>query len=92
MTYAVDNPGHLLGLQMAGFLLVTLGSLVLMGALWRSRSVPRWLPIGYAVLTVGLFVLDGAALNIVQAVQTLSLVTVAFYALRAASRPGEVGR
>jgi hypothetical protein len=70
--------------QMLGFLLFTLGSLLLMGALWRSRSVPRWLPIAYLVLTVGIFALSGLLLNVVQAVQTLLLVPVAFYALRRA--------
>jgi hypothetical protein len=83
MTYVDDNPGHVLGLQMAGFLLATVGTLVLMVALWRARSVPRWLPIGYLVLTVGVFVFSGVALNIVQAVQTLSLVVVAYFAWRA---------
>lgn len=83
LTYVVDNPGHMLGSQMAGFLLFTLGSLVLMAALWRSRAVPRWLPVAYLVLTIGLFALDGVILNVVQAVQTLCLVPVAIYALRA---------
>jgi hypothetical protein len=87
MTYVDDNPGHVLGLQMAGFLLATVGTLVLMVALWRARSVPRWLPIGYLVLTVGVFALSGVALNIVQAVQTLSLVVVAYFAWRAAAVP-----
>jgi hypothetical protein len=83
MTYVESNPGHAIGLQMAGFLLYTIGALVLMGALWRARSVPRWLPIAYLVLTVALFVLDGVALNVVQSIQTLSLVAVAYYAWRA---------
>jgi hypothetical protein len=82
MTYVLDNPGHVMGAQMAGFLLYTLGTLLLMGALWRARAVPRWLPIGFLVLTVGLFAVDGVVLNVVQAVQTLLLVPVAFYALR----------
>jgi hypothetical protein len=90
MSYVEDNGGHLMGVQMAGFLLVTLGSLVLMGALWRSRAVPRWLPIAYLVLTVGVFALGGVLLNVVQAVQTLSLIAVAFYAARAAGRPAPV--
>jgi hypothetical protein len=90
MTYVEDNPGHVLGLQMAGFLLATLGTLALMVALWRARSVPRWLPIAYLVLTVGVFALSGVALNIVQAAQTLSLVVVAFYAWRVAARPADL--
>jgi hypothetical protein len=92
MSYVQDNPGHILGLEMAGFVMTTLGSLVLMVALWRSRSVPRWLPIGYLVLTVGVFALGGVVLNVVQAVQTLSLVVVAFATLRAASRPADPTR
>jgi hypothetical protein len=82
MTYAVDNPGHILGIQMAGFLLTTLGSLVLMVALWRARSVPRWLPIAYLVLTIGVFATSGVVLNVVQAIQTLTLVVVAYFAYR----------
>jgi hypothetical protein len=90
MTYAVDHPGHLLGLQMLGFALSTIGSLVLMVALWRTRSVPRWLPIAYLVLTVALFAVDGIVLNVVQAVQTLSLLVVAYAVLRV-DRPAAIG-
>jgi hypothetical protein len=46
--------------------------------------VPRWLPIAYAVLTVGNFVLDGAALNIAEALQMLSLLVVSYCTVRAA--------
>jgi hypothetical protein len=80
MSYVENNPGHAMGPQMAGFLLFTLGSLGLMAALWRARAVPRPLPVTYLVLTVGIFVLDGVALNLVQAAQTLSLLVVAYYA------------
>jgi hypothetical protein len=82
LTYVVDNPGHVMGAQMAGFLLYTLGSLLLMVALWRARAVPRWLPVAYLVLTVGVFAAGGVVLNVVQAVQTLLLLPVAFYAAR----------
>jgi hypothetical protein len=58
-----------------------------MVALWRARSVPRWLPIGYLALTVGLFAFRGDALSILQAIQTLSLLLVAFFTVRAARRP-----
>jgi len=82
MTYIENNPGHILGAQMAGFLLTTVGSLLLMVALWRSRSVPRWLPIAYLVLTVGVFATDGVLLNVIQAAQTLLVIPVAYYAYR----------
>jgi hypothetical protein len=84
MTYVVDNPGHVMGAQMAGFLLYTVGSLLLMVALWRARAVPRLLPVAYLVLTVGVFAVGGVALNVVQAAQTLLLVPVAFYGIRSA--------
>lgn len=44
------------------------------------------------MVTVGVFVPGGVTLNIVQAVQTLSLAVVAFYALRAAGRSADVTR
>lgn len=91
MTYAEESPGHILGTQMAGFLLVTLGSLVLMAALWRARSVPRWLPVAYLVLTVGVFALDGVALNVVQAAQMSSVLAVAYYTVLAGGRSAAVG-
>jgi len=84
MSYVEDSPGHILGVQMVGFLLFTLGSLALMVALWRARAVPRWLPVAFLVLTVGTFALGGVALNIVQAAQMLSLAVVAYYAARTA--------
>src|SRR5687768_7810415 len=50
LKYAVDNPQHGMVLQMAGFLLFTVGSILLAVALIRSRSVPVWLPIAFLVL------------------------------------------
>jgi hypothetical protein len=83
MTYVEDNLGHVAAVQAPGFLLFTLGALLLMVALWRARAVPMWLPIAYVVLTVGVFVLDGTAINVVQAVQTLLLAVVSWFLLRA---------
>ena len=68
---------HLLAVQMAGFLLFTVGSLLLMVALWRSAAVPRWLPIAFVALSVAVFALDGVLLNIVQAAQLLLPIVVA---------------
>jgi hypothetical protein len=47
--YANDHVGHVIGVDMAGFVTFTLGTLVLSAALVRARAVP--------VLAVGLFVL-----------------------------------
>jgi hypothetical protein len=86
MSRVETAPGHLMAVQMAGFLLFTLGSLILMAALWRARSVPRWLPVTFLALTVGLFALSGVALNVVEAAQFLILPVIAFYLVRAAGR------
>jgi hypothetical protein len=83
MSYVEDNLGHVAALQVPGFLLYTLGALVLMVALWRARAVPVWLPVTYVVLTVGVFVLQGTVLNVVQAIQTLLLAAVAWFLVRA---------
>jgi hypothetical protein len=80
------NPGHQLGAQMAGFGLMTLGTLVVGVALWRGRAVPRLAIVTYAVLTVGLFLgLQGMAMNTVQALQTLLLASLAIPLWRSAS-------
>src|SRR5262249_18017597 len=39
---ANDHPGHLMGPEMVGFLLTTVGSLILAGALIRARAVQVW--------------------------------------------------
>ncbi len=77
LTYVDDNLARLIVVSGAGFALVTLGSLTLMFALWRARAVPTWLPIVFAVLTVGLFVTTDTVMNVVQAAQTLCLAGVA---------------
>ncbi|GIE97611.1 hypothetical protein [Paractinoplanes rishiriensis] len=86
MSRVEGAPGHLMAVQMTGFLLFTVGSLILMAALWRARSVPRWLPVAFLVLTVALFALSGVALNVVEAAQFLLLPVIGFYLVRAGGR------
>lgn len=50
--YANDHPGHLIGPNMAGFLLSTIGALVLSAALIRARAVSVPAVIIYVVLTL----------------------------------------
>jgi hypothetical protein len=81
-----DDVAHVLGAEMAGFLLVTLGSLVLAAALFRARAVPR-LAIGlYVALTVALFAgLPGTAMDVAQAAQVVLAGALAVPLLRSAS-------
>jgi hypothetical protein len=52
--------------QALGFLLFTAGTLFLAAALFRSRAVPRWLPIAIVVATVLQFAFHDRALDFVQ--------------------------
>lgn len=75
---ANDDVPHLLGVEMAGFFLITLGTLVLSAALFRARAVPRPAVVLFVVLTLGLFAgLSGTAMNVVQAAQVLLTGAVA---------------
>jgi hypothetical protein len=76
---ANEAPGHLLGLEMGGFLLVTLGGLTLAAALLRARAVPLVAVVAFVVLTLALF----APLppNGTDAVQVLQMVVVAALAI-----------
>lgn len=67
-----DEIGHALGVEMAGFVLVTLASLVLSAALIRARAVPWPAVAVFLALTVSLFVgLPGGVMNVLQAAQLL---------------------
>jgi hypothetical protein len=71
----VASPEHLLLPQLLGFLLVTLGSILLFIALLRSRAVPRWLPIAMLVGVVAQFGFHDRTLDFVQ-IGTMGLLGV----------------
>jgi hypothetical protein len=60
--------------------------LLLSVALWRSASVPRWLPIAIAVLTIGQFAMPNALLDGEQALLMASFVAVAWFTFAARPR------
>lgn len=82
LEYAVANPEHGMLVQMGGFLLYTLGTLLLAAALLRARSVPRWLPIAMFVLTIAQFATSDRVLDFVQIAAMTVLVMLAALALR----------
>ena len=88
LDYAVANPEHGMLLQMGGFLLYTVGTLFLAGALLRAGSTPRWLPIAVIALTIAQFATRERVLDFVQIAAMTMLVILAALALRgsAASR------
>lgn len=82
-----DDVAHVLGAEMAGFLIFTVGSLVLAAALFRARAVPR-LAVGlYVVLTVAVFAgLPNTAMDVVQAAQVVLAGALAVPLLRSVPR------
>jgi hypothetical protein len=83
LKYVEDNPGHVFVVGMAGFIAFTIGSLLLMVALIRSRSVPRWLPIGLIVLTVAQFApVSSRVLDAIQVVLMALLAVLATVLVR----------
>ncbi|MEV6104806.1 hypothetical protein AB0M28_08835 [Streptomyces sp. NPDC051940] len=88
LTYVEDHPERVAAPQLAGFLLTTVGLLLLATALGRARAVPRWLPVALAVLTVGQFApVPSRGLDLIQVVLMAVLVASAWYLRRAALRP-----
>lgn len=82
LEYAVANPEHGMLLQMGGFLLYTVGTLFLAGALLRAGSIPRWLPITVIALTIAQFATRDRILDFVQIAAMTMLVILAALALR----------
>ena len=79
LKYAVDNPQHGMVLQMAGFLLFTLGSIALFIALIRARTVPVWLPITFFVLVVAQFTpVPSRVLDLIQVALMAVLLVLAW--------------
>jgi hypothetical protein len=69
-----DHVARLLGIDMAGFLAFTLGTLVLAAALVRARALPRPAVGVFVVLTLGLFAVPNDVLNYLQIGQMVLLV------------------
>jgi hypothetical protein len=74
--YANDHPGHLVGTDMAGFVVFTLGTLVLSAAVIRAKVVPIYAVVVFLLLTVALFVMPAAslALDVLQIAQMALLI------------------
>lgn len=78
LDYTVDHPEHGMVVQMAGFLLFTLGSILLLVALIRARTVPLWLPIASLVLIAAQFApVPSRVLDFIQVGLMILLVVLA---------------
>ena len=80
LVYADEHRSHFLGPQLVGFLMLNVGLILIAVALWRAASVPRWLPVLVAGVTVAQFVTPpNRALDLVQAAHMASLIAVAWF-------------
>ncbi len=78
LDYTVDHPEHGMVVQMAGFLAVTIGTIVFCVALLRAKSVPTWLPVAILVATAAQFTpVPQRALDVIQVALMGLLVVVA---------------
>lgn len=82
---ANDHPGHLVGPNMAGFLLITIGALVLSAGLIRARAVPLPAVIAYILLTLAQFTgLPGRTMDFLQIAMMMLLIGFAAHIWRRA--------
>jgi len=87
MDYAIGSGAHPKGSlatipSMGGFMVFTVGSILLFIALIRSAVVSRWLPIALLVATVGEFVIQGRATDLVQIIWMALVGTLAIFAVK----------
>jgi hypothetical protein len=81
-----DDTVRMLAVPIGGALLVTLGSLLLAVALWRARSVPRWVPIASAVTGVATIVIPTGSIGgvVSEAASSVTAVAIGWYVWRRA--------
>jgi hypothetical protein len=79
-----DDTAHVLAVPIGGALLVGLGTLILAVALWRARTVPRWVPIVGALAAVATIAIppDTFAGMAGEAASSATTIAVGWYAWR----------
>jgi hypothetical protein len=84
--YANDHVGHVIGADMAGFVVFTLGTLVLSAAMVRARAVPVAWVVVFVLATLAQFALPAGSdlLNYVQIAMMALLVGLATLVWRGA--------
>jgi hypothetical protein len=79
-----DDAAHMLVVPIAGALIVLAGGLLMSVALWRARSVPRWVPLVSALAGVATFVLppDAAPGLIAECASSAGTIALGWYVWR----------
>lgn len=82
-THFSDNFAPIGAILIPGFLLLTIGPLLLAVALWRAKSVPRWLPIAMALSNVATFFIPfGVLADVLNVIFFGAVVATAWYLWR----------
>lgn len=80
ITFVNDNFQYIGVVLIPGFVLLTLGPLLLALALWSARSVPRWLPVAFALTNAAGFpVPPGLVADVVNTAFAATLVAIAWF-------------
>lgn len=82
LDYAQDHFARLYGPLLAGALLVALGTIILAVALWRAKTVPRWVPILLATVPLTFVATNGLVGTLVLLPLTVGTVAIGWYAWR----------
>ena len=83
MDSANDDLLHLFGPLLAGALLVAIGTVVQMVGLWRSHTVPRWVPLLVLAIVVSFVVPGNGWIGLtVQIPMAAGGIAIAYYAWR----------
>jgi hypothetical protein len=85
-----DDTARMLAVPIGGALLVALGSIVLAVALWRARTVPRWVPVlGIVTAITGIVIPPDTVVGIIaEAASSATTAAIGWYAWR---RPVQTG-
>jgi hypothetical protein len=72
----------MLAVPIGGAVLIALGSLTIAVALWRARTVPRWVPVVGAISALATLVLppDGVAGLLGEAASSATTIAIGWYA------------
>ncbi len=80
-----DDAAHVFGVMIPGALLVTVGTVIQVVGLWRSRAVPRWIPVLWLTIAVTFVVPGNGVLGLITALpMTAASLGTAYYAGRKA--------
>ena len=80
-----DDGAHLFGVMVPGALLVAVGTVIQAVGLWRSRAVPRWIPLLWLTIVATFVVPGNGVTGLITALpMTAAALGTAYYAWRRA--------